>query len=111
MPLDAVCIAALSRELNDRLEGGRIDKVQQPERDLLLLSVRAKGENLRLLLSAGTGSARAHVTRASYENPKEAPLFCMLLRKHLVGARILSVRQPDWERMLILELEGHDESS
>ena len=109
MPLDAVCIAALSRELNDRLEGGRIDKVQQPERDLLLLSVRAKGENLRLLLSAGTGSARAHVTRASYENPKEAPMFCMLLRKHLVGARILSVRQPDWERMLILELEGHDE--
>ena len=111
MPLDAVCIAALSRELNDRLEGGRIDKVQQPERDLLLLSVRAKGENLRLLLSAGTGSARAHVTRASYENPKEAPMFCMLLRKHLVGARILSVRQPDWERMLILELETHDELS
>ena len=109
MPLDAICIAALSRELNDRLEGGRIDKVQQPERDLLLLSVRAKGENLRLLLSAGTGSARIHVTRASYENPKEAPMFCMLLRKHLVGARILSVRQPDWERMLILELEAHDE--
>ena len=109
MPLDAVCIAALSRELNERLEGGRIDKVQQPERDLLLLSVRAKGENLRLLLSAGTGSARIHVTRASYENPKEAPMFCMLLRKHLVGARILSVRQPDWERMLILDLEAHDE--
>ena len=109
MPLDAVCIAALAGELKDRLEGGRIDKVQQPERDLLLLSVRAKGENLRLLLSAGTGSARIHVTRASYENPKEAPMFCMLLRKHLVGARILSVRQPDWERMLILELETHDE--
>lgn len=109
MPLDAVCIAALAGELKDRLEGGRIDKVQQPERDLLLLSVRAKGENLRLLLSAGTGSARIHVTRAAYENPKEAPMFCMLLRKHLVGARILSVRQPDWERMLILELEAHDE--
>ena len=109
MRLDAVCIAALAGELKDRLEGGRIDKVQQPERDLLLLSVRAKGENLRLLLSAGTGSARIHVTRASYENPKEAPMFCMLLRKHLVGARILSVRQPDWERMLILELETHDE--
>ena len=109
MPLDAVCIAALAGELKDRLEGGRIDKVQQPERDLLLLSVRAKGENLRLLLSAGTGSARIHVTRASYENPKEAPMFCMLLRKHLVGARILSLYQPDWERMLILELETHDE--
>lgn len=109
MPLDAVCIAALAGELKDRLEGGRIDKVQQPERDLLLLSVRAKGENLRLLLSAGTGSARIHVTRASYENPKEAPMFCMLLRKHLVGARILSLYQPDWERMLNLELETHDE--
>ena len=99
MPLDAVCIHALAAELEDRLAGGRIDKVQQPERDMLLLSVRAKGENLRLLLSAGVGSARVHVTGASYENPAEAPMFCMLLRKHLVGARILSVRQPDWERM------------
>lgn len=109
MPLDAVCIHALAAELEDWLAGGRIDKVQQPERDMLLLSVRAKGENLRLLLSAGVGSARVHVTGASYENPAEAPMFCMLLRKHLVGARILSVRQPDWERMLILELDARDE--
>ena len=109
MPLDAVCIHALSQELSQRLEGGKIDKVQQPERDLLLLTVRAKGENLRLLLSAGTGNARIHVTESSFENPKEAPMFCMLMRKHLVGARILSVRQPDWERMLILELEARDE--
>lgn len=109
MPLDAVCIHALSAELAQRLEGGKIDKVQQPERDLLLLTVRAKGENLRLLLSAGTGNARIHVTESSFENPKEAPMFCMLMRKHLVGARILSVRQPDWERMLILELEARDE--
>ena len=109
MPLDAVCIHALAAELEDRLAGGRIDKVQQPEKDLLLLTLRSRGENLRLLLSAGTGSARAHVTGASYENPQEAPMFCMLLRKHLVGARILSVRQPDWERMLILELDARDE--
>lgn len=109
MPLDAVCIHALSAELAERLEGGKIDKVQQPERDLLLLTVRAKGENLRLLLSTGTGNARIHVTESSFENPKEAPMFCMLMRKHLVGSRILSVRQPDWERMLILELEARDE--
>lgn len=109
MPLDAVCIHALSKELSRRLEGGKIDKVQQPERDLLLLTVRAKGENLRLLLSAGTGSARIHVTESAFENPKEAPMFCMLMRKHLVGARILSVSQPSWERMLILELEARDE--
>ena len=109
MPLDAVCIHALAAELAQRLEGGKIDKVQQPERDLLLLSLRARGENLRLLLSAGTGSARIHLTRTNFENPREAPMFCMLLRKHLVGARILSVRQPDWERMMILELDARDE--
>ena len=109
MPLDAVCIHALALELDERLSGGRIDKVQQPERDMLLLSVRAKGENLRLLLSAGTGTARVHVTAAAYENPAEAPMFCMLLRKHLVGARIVSLRQPDWERMLILDLDARDE--
>ena len=69
MPLDAVCIHALAAELQERIAEGRIDKVQQPERDLLLLSLRAKGENLRLLLAAGTGNARVHVTRASFENP------------------------------------------
>ena len=109
MPLDAVCIHALAAELQERIAEGRIDKVQQPERDLLLLSLRAKGENLRLLLAAGTGNARVHVTRASFENPPEAPMFCMLLRKHLVGARITAVTQPDWERMLILELDARDE--
>ena len=109
MPLDAVCIHFLGRELNERLAGGRIDKVQQPERDMLLLSLRAKGENLRLLLAAGTGNARVHITKASYENPAEPPMFCMLLRKHLTGARIVSITQPDWERMLILELDCFDE--
>ncbi len=109
MPLDAVCIRALSEELKTRILGGRIDKVQQPERDLLLLSLRANGENLRLLLAAGTGNARCAITSASYENPTEAPMFCMLLRKHLVGARIADIRQPDWERMLILELDARDE--
>lgn len=109
MPLDALCIHALAGELQERLAGGRIDKVQQPERDMLLLSLRANGENLRLLLSAGTGSARVHLTRAAFENPPEAPMFCMLLRKHLTGARILSVSQPDWERMLVLELDCRDE--
>ena len=109
MPLDAVCIHALAAELQESLAGGRIDKVQQPERDLLLLSLRAGGKNLRLLLAAGSGNARVHVTEASYENPAEAPMFCMLLRKHLVGARIVSVTHPDWERMLILELDARDE--
>ena len=109
MPLDAVTVSALAKELSERLEGGRIDKVQQPERDMLLLSLRAKGENLRLVISAGTGNARAGITRGSFENPAEPPMFCMLMRKHLVGARILSVTQPEYERLLIFTLDTHDE--
>ena len=109
MPLDAIYLSALTAELKEKLEGGRIDKVQQPERDMLLLSLRAKGENLRLLLAAGTGNARVHLTESSFENPAEPPMFCMLLRKHLVGAHITAVYQPDYERLLIVELEGHDE--
>ena len=109
MPLDAICTHFLAEELNQRLAGGRIDKVQQPERDMVMLSLRTKGENVRLLLAAGTGNARCHLTRANYENPAEPPMFCMLLRKHLVGARVVSIRQPDWERMLILDLDTYDE--
>ncbi len=109
MPLDAVTVSALAKELNERIEGGRIDKVQQPERDMLLLSLRAKGENLRLVIAAGTGNARAGITRGSFENPAEPPMFCMLMRKHLVGARILSVTQPEYERLLIFTLDTHDE--
>ena len=109
MPLDAIYLSALTAELKEKLAGGRIDKVQQPERDMLLLSLRAKGENLRLLLAAGTGNARVHLTESSFENPAEPPMFCMLLRKHLVGAHISAVYQPDYERLLIIELEGHDE--
>lgn len=109
MPLDAVTVSALAKELSERLEGGRIDKVQQPERDMLLLSLRAKGENLRLVIAAGTGNARAGITRGSFENPAEPPMFCMLMRKHLVGARILSVTQPEYERLLIFTLDTHDE--
>ena len=109
MPLDAVVVSALRDELSQKLIGGRIDKVQQPERDMLLLSLRAGGENLRLLITIGTGSARVQLTRRSMENPSEPPMFCMLMRKHLTGARILSLSQPEHERMLIMELDTHDE--
>lgn len=109
MPLDALTVSALSSELAERLEGGKIDKVQQPGRDMLLLSLRSKGESLRLLIAAGMGNARIHLTEMSLENPAEPPMLCMLLRKHLVGARIASVKQPDWERMVELELDTHDE--
>ena len=109
MPLDAICIEALSLELCPQLQGAKIDKIQQPERDMLLFSLRGPSGNIRLLIAAGTGNARVHITKASYENPAEPPMFCMLLRKHLVGGRILALTQPAHERMLILELETHSE--
>jgi predicted ribosome quality control (RQC) complex YloA/Tae2 family protein len=109
MPLDAICLQALTAGRAPQLEGAKIEKVQQPERDLLLLSVRGKMGGGKLLISAGTGNARVHFTTESMENPTEPPMFCMLLRKHLVGARILSVAQPDHERMLRIDLEARDE--
>lgn len=109
MPLDAVTISALAAELKAKLEGGRIDKVQQPEKDMLLISLRSQGENRRLLIASGTGNARIHLTRAGFENPAEPPMFCMLMRKHLVAAHIISVSQPQFERMIVLELDSRDE--
>ena len=109
MPMDAVFLHGLTQELTQSLTGARIDKVQQPERDLLLLSVRTQSGNARLLVHGGVGSARVHFTRGTFENPAEPPMFCMLLRKHLVGARITAVSQPDFERMLVLDLDGRDE--
>lgn len=109
MPLDAVFLTGLTQELETRITGARIDKVQQPERDLLLLSLRTHDGNAKLLVNGGVGSARVHLTQGSFENPQEPPMFCMLLRKHLVGARIESLVQPDFERLLILNLDARDE--
>ncbi|MCL2343599.1 MAG: NFACT family protein [Firmicutes bacterium] len=109
MPLDAVCIKALALELNARIAGMKVDKVQQPERDLLLLSLHGTGGNCKLLLSANPGSARVHVTRESFEQPAQPPMFCMLLRKHLQGARVKSVTQPGFDRVLVLTFDSFDE--
>lgn len=109
MPLDAIYLSALKNELSSALVDGKIDKVQQPERDTVLLTVRSKGENHKLLISVGTGRARIHITKESLPNPSEPPMFCMLLRKHLMGAKINSVFQPEYERMLKIELSSRDE--
>ena len=109
MPLDAILISALQTELDAVLSGGRIDKIQQPERDMLLISLRSAGTNRKLLVSVGTGSARVHLTERSFENPQEPPMFCMLMRKHLTGAHIISVTQPENERLLQIKLSCFDE--
>lgn len=109
MPLDAIYLSALKDELSSALLGGKIDKVQQPERDTVVLTIRANGGNHKLLISVGTGRARVHLTKENLANPAEPPMFCMLLRKHLVGAKILSITQPLFERMLKIELASRDE--
>ena len=108
MPLDAICLAAVRHELSGKIAGYRIDKVQQPERDLLILSLRGQAEPFRLLISVGSGDSRVHITEHRYENPASPPMFCMLLRKYLVGARILSINQPPAERILEFELQAPD---
>lgn len=109
MPLDATFIASLAAEFTCRLQDGRIDKVYQPERDEIVLSVRSPRENLRLLFCAGHQNPRAQITEIRKPNPPEAPLFCMLLRKHLGGGKITAVTQPDFERMLCLSVSAYNE--
>ena len=109
MPLDAVCLTALMDELAPELEGAHIDKVQQPARDLLLLSLYSRRGSRRLLISAGVGMARLHFTSERFENPDTPPMFCMLLRKHLSGAVVERLWQPENERMAIFELSCRDE--
>lgn len=109
MALDAVFLTALCDELSHCVVGAKIDKVQQPERDQILLSIRSRQGNNRLLLSAGTGTARVHITTRKYEQPAEPPMFCMLLRKHLTSTVIESVSQPNRDRLLVFEIGGYDE--
>lgn len=106
MPLDAVCLQAVVEELRPQLLGVRIDKVQQPARDQVILLLRG---NRRLLLHAGANSPRIQMTEQNRENPAEPPMFCMLLRKHLVGGRVSAVTQPNLERLVELNIDITDE--
>ena len=109
MPLDALCLTAVAEELRRAVVGGKIDKIYQPTRDEIVLFLRGQGENLKLLLSANPGHPRAHLTALNRENPDKPPMFCMLLRKHLLGGRILELNQPPLERILDFKLETIDE--
>ena len=109
MPLDAIFIEELTKELSGTLPGMKIDRVRQPERDTVLFSLRGNGASPTLLVNFGSGSARVCLTEAAYENPPQPPMFCMLLRKYLIGARITEVTQPAGERMLLFRLAAYDE--
>ncbi|MBQ3276013.1 MAG: NFACT family protein [Oscillospiraceae bacterium] len=110
MPLDAIVLTALRRELEKPLTGAKIDRIAMPEKDVVILSVHSREEGSRkLLLSVRPGSARIHFTDLTFENPPQPPMFCMLLRKHLLGGRIAALEQPAGERLLLIRIDAVDE--
>ena len=109
MALDSATIHLLAGELSGKLTGGRIEKIQQPEKDLLIFTIRADGANHRLLMRTSGPNARIHLTSRSFENPAMAPMFCMLLRKHLSGARLSAVEQLNGDRLISFALESRNE--
>ena len=109
MPLDAVCLSALVREIEGEVAGARIDKIYQPARDEIILALRGAHGPVKLLLTANPQHPRIQFTTVFRDNPATPPMFCMLLRKHLSGARVLSITQPPMERVVDLELEALDE--
>lgn len=109
MAFDGITIACLRKELSDRLMGGRITKIVQPEADELLLTIKNNAAQYRLLLSASASLPLVYLTEKNKNAPMTAPGFCMLLRKHLGGGRITAVTQPSLERILRFEIEHLDE--
>ncbi len=109
MALDGAFLHHLKKEIEEAAVGARVDKIYQPNRDELVLSLRTREASGKLLLSARANSARINFTRLVPENPKEPPMLCMLLRKRLSGARLTAVRQPELERLLCLDFTAVNE--
>ena len=110
MPFDALCLSGVIHELNLSLTGARVDKIYQPGRDEVILAMRTQNVgNVRLLLSANPAHPRLHLTTLPLENPEKPPMFCMLLRKHMSGARLLEIAQPPLERVAVLRFEALNE--
>ncbi len=108
MAFDAGMLACMIHEIRTVALGGRIEKVMQPERDEIILQLRSTEGGKRLLINAGA-APRIGFTDTPRENPAQAPMFCMLLRKHLTGGRLSNVRQEGFERVVTLEFDTRDE--
>ena len=109
MALDTLVIKALADELSEKLIGGRIDKIHQPERDEISVNVRTYTENYRLVISASPAHPRIHFSKTHKENPATPPMFCMLLRKHLSSGKIVGISQIDYERIIRFDIESYNE--
>ncbi|WFD09110.1 Rqc2 family fibronectin-binding protein [Tepidibacter hydrothermalis] len=110
MALDGLVINSLVKELSSQLVDGKIDKIYQPEDDELLFNIRSNNTNYKLLISANSSNPRVYTTNShNKKNPIKAPLFCMLLRKHIQNGRIIKIEQPGFERIIKITIESLDE--
>lgn len=109
MALDGLTLGFVARELHETLSGGRVDKVQQPEKDMVVIMIRSGGRNHRLLINANPTGTRLHLTDKSYESPLVAPVFTMLMRKHLMSGRVMGVQQLFGDRLICIDILSNDE--
>ncbi len=109
MAFDGITIHALVNELNNRILNGRIEKIAQPEKDELLLTIKSEGIQYRLILSVNAGLPLVYLTDRNKPSPLTAPGFCMLLRKHINNGRIISITQPGLERIIRFKIEHLNE--
>ena len=109
MAFDAYFLTAVLDEIRQKALGGRVEKIHQPSRDTVILQLRCEGGREKLLIAANPAAPRMHLTTANPENPDQPPMFCMLLRKHLSGARLADVTQLPMERMVQLLFDCTDE--
>ncbi|MDE5770258.1 MAG: NFACT family protein [Ruminococcus sp.] len=104
MALDGAFLFAVKNELT-QLIGGRIEKIHQPSREEIIISIRTRQGSKKLYISANAGSARVHITEKSVDNPQTPPMFCMLLRKRLGNGKLIDIRQDGLERILFFDFE------
>lgn len=109
MPFDGITSHLLACELNDLLAGTRIDKIFQPDKQTVIIHIRANARTEKLLISCNPSSVRMNLTSSDRENPKMPPSFCMLLRKYLSGAKIESISCPSYERIIEIKASNTDE--
>ena len=109
MPYDGCVLFSIKKELETAIINSKIEKIYQPTQNVLILNLRQNKRNYRLLISAHPNSARLHLTDMQTENPVSPPTFCMVLRKHLIGGRIIELFQPKLERILNIKIETVDE--
>ena len=109
MAFDAFFLSAVLGEVREKCIGARIDKIHQPSRDTLILHMHSREHRTKLLFAANPTAPRLHLTASSPENPAEPPMFCMLLRKHLMGAKLADISQPPMERAATFTFDCTDE--